>query len=115
VVTRDFAPLSAIGSLLEQIDKTSKLGQRLKTCGQKAEQIRDSIPAEELLKAISELRRERSALEVERASVTKDQEVDKFLNALAEGDATLRMVTERVRNWLEQNGALDNFAITPRS
>ncbi len=115
IVERDFAPLSAIGSLLESIDKNSNLGHRLITCGRQAEQLSERIAAEALRDAIVRLNREREKLEAERNSMTKDPEIDNFLNALAEGDATLQMVTERVHNWLKKYGALDRFAITPRS
>jgi hypothetical protein len=115
VVERDFTPLSAIGSLLGRIDSTSNLGQRLIACGREAEQISDRIAAEALRDAIVRLRQEREKLEAERISVTKEPEVDEFLNALAEGDATLQLVTERVYSWLKKNGALDRFKITPRS
>jgi hypothetical protein len=115
IVQRDFTPLSAIGTLLERIDKTSELGRRLTTCGSEAEQLGDRIPVETLRKAIQRLGKERAILEIERASVTKEPEVDIFLNALAEGHATLRMVTDRVHSWLEQYDSLDSFAITPRS
>jgi hypothetical protein len=115
VVDRDFGPLCAIGSLLEKIDGTAELGRRLTTCGRNAQKVGDKISAEDLRDVIARLHQERNALEIERASVTKDPETDRFLNALAEGKATLRLVTPRVQAWLEQNGALDQFTITARS
>jgi hypothetical protein len=115
VVERDFAPLRAIGTLLQKIDKGSDLGKRLSACGQEAQQISDKIPAENLRDAIVRLRKQRAKLEAERVSVTKEPEVEKFLNALANGTATLQMVTAQVHNWLQRYGALDQFAITPRS
>lgn len=115
VVDRDFGPLCAIGNLLEKIDGTAELGRRLTTCGRTAQKVGDKISAEDLRDVIVQLHRERAALEIERASVTKDPETDRFLNALAVGKATLRLVTPRVQAWLEQNGALDQFTITARS
>lgn len=115
IVERDFKPLDAIGELLERIDGVSDLGRRLVECGRKAdESVRSKPPAEALRDNIRRLREDRAALEAERASLTNEPEVDAFLNALAQGRATLRTVTEKVRDWLEQNGALDSFSIRPR-
>jgi hypothetical protein len=114
VVQRDFEPFITIGSLLEQIDHTADLGRRLSACGSAAERTTEPMVAESLRDAIRKLRADRASLESERLSVTEDPEVDSFLNALASGEATLKMVTERVHRWLVKNDALDRFAITPR-
>lgn len=111
---RDFKPLVAIGILLEKIEGVSDLGRRLVACGREADNsLARTPPMEALRDDIRRLRKERAALEAERALLTNEPEVDAFLNALAEGRATLRIVTERVRAWLEQNGALDSFLIRP--
>lgn len=115
IVARDFKPLGAIGRLLERIDGVSDLGHRLVECSRKAdESVRSKASAEALRDSIRRLREERLELEAERDSLTNEPEVDAFLNALAEGRATLRIVTEKVRVWLDQNGALDSFSILPR-
>ncbi len=112
IVERDFKPLVAIGGLLQRIDATKDLGGRLISCGQDAERSVAATTADLLREAIHRLRENRTQLEADRASATNEPEVDAFLNALAEGRATLRMVTERVRSWLEHNEALDTFAVT---
>ena len=114
IVERDFKPLVAIGTLLEKIEGVSDLGRRLVECGRDAgNSLARTPPVETLRDDIRRLREERVSLEAERASLTNESEVDAFLNALAEGRATLRIVTEKVRAWLEQNGALDSFSIRP--
>lgn len=114
VAQRDFRPLVAIGELLENIEIAVDLGQRLRQCGQEAIDIRDSVPAERLSAEIRRVREIRAALEKERTSITKDPDVDSFLNALADRTATLSMITDGIYSWLDENGALDRFAITPR-
>ena len=115
IVERDFKPLVAIGALLEKIEGVSDLGHRLVACGREADNSLARTPSMEALRdEIRRLREDRVALEAERASLTNEPEVDAFLNALAQGRATLRTVTEKVRDWLEQNGALDSFSIRPR-
>lgn len=114
IVGRDFKPLVAIGGLLEKIEGVSGLGRRLVECGREADSsLRRKPPVESLRDEIRCLVDDRVTLEAERASLTNEPEVDAFLNALAEGRATLRIVTETVRTWLEQNGALDGFSIRP--
>lgn len=115
IVEQDFAPLSAVGSLLEKIGNASDLGKRLAKCGRQAQEMSDKLSAVEFRDAIVRLLREKTLLEAERTSLTNDSEVDQFLNALAEGNATLLLVTLRVQDWLEKNGALDRFSITARS
>ena len=114
IVERDFKPLVAIGTLLEKIDGVSDLGHRLVECGRDAGNSLANMPLVETLRDdIRRLGEERVLLEAERASLTNESEVEAFLNALAEGRATLRIATEKVRAWLEQNGALDSFSIRP--
>jgi hypothetical protein len=114
IVERDFKPLVAIGTLLERINGVSDLGRRLVECGREAaNSLAKTPPVETLRDDIRRLHEERASLEAKRASLTDEPEVDAFLNALAEGRATLRIVTEKVRVWLEQNGALDRFSIRP--
>ena len=114
IVERDFKPLVAIGTLLERINGVSDLGRRLVECGREAaNSLARTPPVETLRDDIRRLHEERASLEAKRASLTDEPEVDAFLNALAEGRATLRIVTEKVRAWLEQNGALDSFSIRP--
>lgn len=114
IVERDFKPLVAIGMLLEKIDGVSDLGRRLAECGRSADNsLASMLRVDTLRDEIRRLREERVLLEAERGLLTNEPEVEGFLNALAEGRATLRIVTEKVRDWLEQNGALDNFSIRP--
>lgn len=115
IVERDFKPLFAIGALLEKIEGVSDLGRRLVACGREADNSLARTPSIEALRdEIRRLREDRAALEAERASLTNEPEVDAFLNALAESQATLRIVTGAVRDWLDRNGALDSFSIRPR-
>lgn len=111
VAERDFRPLVAIGDLLQKLGVASDLGRRLRRCGEEALENRDATSAEALLQVITSVRRTRSKLDQESRSVTKDPEVDRFLTAIAEGNATLTLVTEGVRDWLEQNKALDRFGV----
>ena len=115
IAERDFRPLIAIGELLENIGIASHLGHHLRECGEEAIGIRESLSAEQLRAAILRVRETRTRLENELTSMTKNVEVDLFLAALADGRATLRMVTDGVREWLNRNGALDRFGIKPLS
>ncbi|POF32612.1 hypothetical protein [Roseibium marinum] len=115
LASRDFKPLIAIGNLLTQLDVEADLGRRLMECGREATEVRDSISAEALRDTVIRVRNKRHELDEERVAFTSDAEVDEFLIALAEGRATLRLVTASVRSWLEENDALDSFDILPTS
>ena len=115
IAERDFKPLVAIGGLLESTRIARDLGCRLRECGEEAMGIRESLSAEQLRAAILRVREISARLENERTSMTRNPEVDSFLAALANGRATLRMVTDGVREWLDQNRALDRFGIKPLS
>ncbi|UEM07105.1 hypothetical protein JL101_029330 (plasmid) [Skermanella rosea] len=107
----EFRPLDVIGTLLKKIDGAAPLGQRLVTL---AAQGLQPVPGETmaaLYQRIQRMRRCRVALDAERQSFTEDAEVDRFIDALAAQKATLRLVTERVRKWLDQHGALDRFEL----
>lgn len=107
----EFTPLDVIGTLLRKIDGAAALGQRLVTLAAEALQ---SVPGETmaaLAQRIERMRRHRVALDAERQSLVEDAEVDRFIEALAAQNATLRLVTDRVRQWLDQHGALDRFEL----
>lgn len=110
-ISRDFVPLIAIGRLLRGIGGISGLGDKLVSCGEDAQKSGDLAGAEALREAIVRLQARRAALESEREAIADDPEVSAFLNALASEQATLRLVTNRVRQWLENNGALDSFVV----
>ncbi|AWV19815.1 hypothetical protein A3862_29685 (plasmid) [Methylobacterium sp. XJLW] len=116
VVERDFRPLTAIGQLLRDIETTSDAGRRFIACGEAAERSGNNAGVVSAWRdAVVQLRQQRTSLEAERHTLTKNVEVDAFLDALADGRATLRHVTPGVRDWLEHNQALDGFAVRSRT
>ncbi|PDQ20116.1 hypothetical protein CN311_15985 [Mesorhizobium sanjuanii] len=110
---QEFRPLISIGTLLERLGVAVDLGHRLVACGEEAVNVRDSIAAAELRDTIVALRAQRLNLDRERIAVTREPEVDEFLAALGNQQATLRLVTPRVREWLEKSGTLDRFDVRP--
>lgn len=116
IVERDFRPLALIGRLLIDIEATSDVGHRFVACGEAAERSADATgPADVWRDLVVHLKQQRTALEAERQTLTRDVEVDAFLDALAGGRATLRHVTTGVRTWLDRNGALEGFAVRSRA
>ncbi|WP_434730728.1 hypothetical protein [Rhizobium binae] len=114
VVSRDYAPFSTIGRLLKQFGDTSDIGNRMEALGARADQSINIAIIAELRDTIRTLGEERSKLEAEKAAMTKNSEVDDFLNKLASGDATLASVTPTVHQWLSDHGALEDLAVRPR-
>jgi hypothetical protein len=114
VVRRDFAPLGTIGGLLSNINPSSDLGKRLTECSYAAHQLSDKMPIVEFRDNVLKLKVTKDDLDQKRAALTGESEVDQFLDALARKSATLELLTDKVRDWLEKNGALPKFSIVPR-
>jgi hypothetical protein len=112
VVANRFQPLIGFGDLLSMIDGVSDLGRDMTACGRRAQAL-DGGSAEELAIQIQALLADFDRLQAERATAIGAGDVGTFLNALAERCATLAMVTDEVRAWLETNQALDQFSVTP--
>lgn len=113
VVAERFLPLIGLGDLLARIGASPEFGQRLAACGRAAQAIGDGIPGVELLARSRTLLSELDHLHRERREAIGEGAVGRFLNALAEGRATLGMIDEDVRAWLQDNHALDRLRISP--
>ena len=111
VMEGEFSGLLAIGRVFESIDGTADLGLRIVSCAEEAYVCTETVGIDQLASTIRRLRERRTALDSERDSKAETTEVGVFLNALVEQQATLRMVTAPVRQWLEDHGALDNFVV----
>lgn len=112
---QQFRPLVALGELLQRINVEPELGQKLAETGRRALSAEHLGNAQALCTEVRTLIREQQALQEERASRISEGETGQFINALAEHKATLDMVTDEVRAWLEDNRALDRFTVAPRS
>lgn len=115
IVRRDFQPLTTIGEALSEILPGSDLGQRLRECGDRAVASTRASDLGRLCDDIVSLQQQRKSLEGERTQMTTDPEIDLFLNAIASGTAPLALVTDRVRTWLAEKGALGNFTVTAKA
>jgi hypothetical protein len=111
VVTAEYRPFTTVGRLLEKIEGTRDLGDRMVRLGNEADGSNNLASAGQLKTTILHLSHVRAALEAEKTIMTKDEEVDAFLSQLAQGRATLRLVTPNVFSWLGTHGALDLFDI----
>lgn len=113
VSSRRFEPMVAIGNLLGRIDEGSDLGRRLAACGATARAVPEGIGGRALLDRARGLLEERAALERRRREELGEGDVADFVNALAEDRASLAMVTEEVRRWLDENHALERLKVRP--
>lgn len=110
VTARQFQPLVAVGELLSRIDAGSDLGKRLAACGASAS-TPTSLTGRPLLEHVQALLRERERLQARRREEHGEGDIAAFVNALAENRASLGMVTEEVRAWLEENHALNKLKV----
>lgn len=113
VVTNDYKPIGVVGTLLRRFGDTLDIGERMVSLAERAERS-IGLPILDLSNEIASLVRVRANLEAEKASMTKNGEVDDFLTKLASGRATLSSVTPSVYSWLREHDALDQLAVSPR-
>ncbi|MDR7117387.1 hypothetical protein [Caulobacter sp. BE254] len=109
----DYASLIPVGHLVGRIAGAEALGASLVETGQRAEALAARTqPAETLAPEIAKLKADRGKALEEMAAFTASPEVDRFLEAVTKGAATLEMVTPTVAAWLKKHEALGAFKVT---
>lgn len=108
-----FEPLRNMGELLQRIEDTRQLGLDLNATVQKARASTDaSVSPQSLLSTVNDLLAEHDDLSARLKAVSGDEpDVDAFLQALARNQATLRLLTPTVMDWLDRHEALGAFTI----
>ncbi|BAL73770.1 hypothetical protein [Bradyrhizobium cosmicum] len=114
VVDERFRPIELLGELLERIGIAGDLGQQLRDCARRGMASTNNSQLTEIVANAKNLLAELSVLQKRRAEAIGSGNVGTFVNALAEGRATLELITPDVREWLEMNNALDRLGVTPR-
>jgi hypothetical protein len=107
-----FQPVSMLGELLHRIGVEPKLAARMQDCGQRGLAIGTGGLLPDLVDLARSHLTELEAIQEERADTIGQGDVGRFINALADQRATLAMVTDEVRTWLEHNHALDRFSLS---
>jgi hypothetical protein len=109
---REFLTLKSIGALLATMPSTKELGSKLLALSNDATSLQASrVSAEEFAPQVLALRQRRTFLQSELNAITEDKEIDIFLKNVTARTATLAHVTPRVIKWLNENGAIDKFAV----
>ena len=108
-----FGPLAGIGQLLTTMNVGNNLGERMKRLAERAQNGGNASDAQDFARVVKDLHEELSKLRAEQDLMISEGDVGEFITALSEKRATLSTVTPKLRDWLKQNGALDNFQITP--
>jgi len=84
----------------------------MRECGQEAIDSTHITKLPELRDAVKRLERRFAEVQAERSvKVGAIPAVGEFLSAVGERRATLALLTPSVLEWLEQNGALENFKV----
>lgn len=112
-VAADYRPFLSLGQLLSKIDHSNSLGVRMVKLGEDANASLSVTQADQFKLAVERLIDTRRLLESEKTSFTADEQVDNFLNGLAQGQAKLRSVSPDVFRWLSEHDALDLFEVRP--
>lgn len=102
---RGFAPLVQVGQMLAKLDPNSDLGDRLAECGRAATNYNPGASAEQFLSEVRRLQEEQVQLQEQRRSAYGDGAIADLINALAENEARLDMITPELRDWLDEQGA----------
>lgn len=113
VVTNEYRPIGVVGSILQRFGDEFDIGKRMIALAERAERS-TGLQILDLSNEIPSLIKIRADLDAEKASMTKNSEVDDFLTKLASGRATLSSVTPSVYSWLREHDALDQLAVSAR-
>jgi len=112
LVENNYRPLISFGEMLENVENLADLGREMRECGRQAIDSTHITKLPELRDAVKRLERRFAELQAERsAKVGAIPAVGEFLSAVGERRATLALLTPSVLEWLEQNGALENFKV----
>jgi hypothetical protein len=113
VANDKFRAIQLLGELLERIGVAASLGERMQDCGRRGVSAHSAGQLPETVSRARSLLAELESLQEERSRVIGAGDVGRFINALAEGRATLAMVTPEVGAWLAENEALERFTVAP--
>jgi len=112
LVEKNYRPLISFGEMLENVENLAELGRGMRECGQEAIDSTHITKLPELRDAVKRLERRFAEVQAERSvKVGAIPAVGEFLSAVGERRATLALLTPSVLEWLEQNGALENFKV----
>lgn len=114
VLAAKLQPLGSTGDLIVDLDPTSPLGGRLIAFAARALEVRTATQAQFATSVLSTLA-EAERLKGEIACLATEPEQMAFLDALVAGQATLRLLTPGVLEWLRRLGGLDRFVIRPQA
>lgn len=110
--TGKFQPVSTLGELLRRIGVEPELAARMQDCGKRGLAIGSGGTLPDLVERARSHLADLEAIQQERADTIGQGDVGDFINALADQRATLAMVTDEVRTWLEHNHALERFSLS---
>lgn len=110
---RKFDPLASYGEILALVPGLEPLAKDFGVCARTAKAVNMSRGPQALHTHVVAMQLEFDRLQQARAAQVQDPSVGQFLNAIAEGRATLDDLTEAVLSWLRQHNATARFKITP--
>ncbi len=109
-VYENIRSLGTLGRLLTKIGEI-EIGERLEKLEKDAAELTHTAPSK-LPPALESIERQRTARQAELKQLAGDPEVDEFLMALSRGQSSLRLVTPKVLDWLDQIEARDQFQVS---
>ncbi len=109
----EYTSLIPVGQLLQHIAGAEALGQELAQLGARATALASrNQTATAMAPDIEQLEADRRSLLARLKEVTANPEVETFITAVTQNQATLQLVTPGVLGWLSDRGALGAFKIT---
>ena len=106
--------LGSAGDLIADLDPSSTLGGRLTAFAARAGEV-SRAPQAQFPAGVLATLTEAKALRMEIARLATEPEHMAFLDAIIAGQATLRLLTPGVLDWLKRLGDLDRFVIRPQT
>lgn len=111
-VVQEFRPLIDVGEMLRGLGGQDDLARELTNCGRKANEFQPGSDTISFLENVRSFVVQRDRLQLQRKAVFGEGAIASFINALAENCATLDMVSDEVRSWLDEKGSTNRLRVT---
>ena len=101
-----------VGEMLRGLGGQDDLARELTNCGRKTIEFQPGSDTISFLEKVSSFVVQRERLQLQRKAAFGEGAIASFINALSENRATLDMVSDEVRSWLDEKGSSNRLRVT---
>lgn len=111
-VVQRFRPLIDVGEMLRSLGGQDDLARELTNCGRKANEFQPGSDTISFLENVRSFVVQHEQLQLQRKAAFGEGAIASFIDALAENRATLDMVSDDVRSWLDEKRSTNRLRVT---